>query len=87
MKPVCVNCKLFYRPEKNGTHFEEGRPVGSAAASWAPYKLWVGDLWKCKGCGAQIIVGVPLNSISEHYHLDYAEQVKKWRPILRVDDC
>lgn len=32
LKPVCVKCGLFYRPEKNGYMFEEGMPIDSMAA-------------------------------------------------------
>ena len=84
MKPVCASCHLFFHAEKNGFYFEEGMPVGEG---YAPYKLWVGDLWKCLGCGAQVITGVSADPIAEHYQPDYAELVAKFSPQLRVDDC
>ncbi len=84
MKPVCANCQLFFQVEKNGFYFEEGMPTESGYQS---YKLWVGDLWKCRGCGAQIVVGVSQGSIAEHYHPDYSEKLQQFNPNFRVDDC
>ena len=92
MKPVCANCHLFFQAEKSGFYFEEGMPVSSIGcpptdSDYAPYKLWVGDLWKCRGCGARVIVGVSQNPIVEHFQPDYTEMVKRFNPQLRVDDC
>jgi hypothetical protein len=93
MKPICVTCKLFFRPEKNGTYFEEGMPVGrtqhdKAPKEWQPYKLWSGDKWKCRGCGAEIIVGTGREPLAEHWRQpDYAQQVARLNPEFRVDDC
>jgi ribosomal protein L37E len=70
LKPVCVPCQRFFRCEKNGYWLTEGMPNGrhsytlptpigkEAAEFWQPYKLWVGDKWRCEGCGAEIVVGV-----------------------------
>ena len=84
MKPICVRCKRFYSPEKNGTRFLEGMPVG---ADWKPYKLWLGDKWRCRGCGNEIIVGVGMEPVSEHYKPDFAEKVEALQPELQVNDC
>ena len=27
MRPICVPCRRFYRPKKNGTYFLEGHPT------------------------------------------------------------
>ena len=86
MKPVCVDCRQFFHPEKNGIYFEEGMPADDSSA-WKPYKLWIGDLWRCHGCGKSIVVGVPPFPISEHYLADYAEQCRRYDPQFRVDDC
>lgn len=88
MKPICVKCKLFFHPERNGIAFEEGmpRPTPENPAAWGSYKLWVGDLWKCRGCGAQIVTGSS-GPIREHYEEDYAEQVRLFDAQFRVDDC
>jgi hypothetical protein len=66
MKPICIPCQRFFRPHKTGFFFTEGMPVGSESAVpsgtsrpdlWKPYKIWSGDIWKCEGCGAEIVVG------------------------------
>ena len=90
MRPVvCVKCRLFFKPKKNSIYIEEGRPVGETAGvtSWAPYKLWQADLWACKGCGAEIVVGFGRAPVVEHYHRDYQALVDATRPLFRVDDC
>lgn len=84
MKPICVDCGLFYRPTKNGTAFIEGMPEGS---NWVPYKLWMGDLWECQGCGSQIIVGVGFSPVAEQHEPDFSQTAKKLEPLLQVNDC
>jgi|SRR6267142_3578580 len=83
MKPVCIKCGLFYRPEKNGYMVEEGMPHGypdeldKFKSPWSSYKLWRGDKWKCKGCNNEIVVGFASEPISEHYKGDYKALRKK----------
>ena len=93
MKPACVPCQRFFRPEKNGYVFMEGMPENGAEPgtaepdNWHPYKLWRGDLWKCHGCGALIIVGVAAWPMSEHYHSDFKEIVDAFPPEVQINDC
>jgi hypothetical protein len=84
-KPVCVKCRLFYKIKRGGVAIEEGRPLGGDA--WGPYKLWMADLYECKGCGAQLVTGFGRERIVEHYQPEYAATVEKFRPLLRVNDC
>ena len=54
---------------------------------WTPYKLWVGDLWKCPECFHEIVVGVA-GPISEHYKPDFKEIVARiGGDQLQVNDC
>ena len=94
MKPICVPCKRFYRPKRNGTAFVEGMPNGngvkpglSEAHNWEPYKLWMGDLWECKGCGSTIIVGVARQPLSEHFMPDFMQQVVAYHADIQINDC
>ena len=94
MKPVCVPCQRFYRPHKNGYYFIEGRPVGKnvppgtvTPSSWVPYKLWSGDLWRCEGCGAQIVVGAGFRPVAEEYQPDFKQQLESYAPAMQVNDC
>lgn len=98
-KPVCVKCKCFYRPEKNGFCWTEGMPNGTADRSedirglrkpsaWQPYKCWRSDLWKCPDCGNEIIVGHASNNFTEHYLPDFeADQKATKADQLQVNDC
>ena len=94
MKPICVKCQLFYRPKKNGVTFIEGMPIGSNVAPglaephrWRPYKLWMADLWECRGCGHALIVGAGHEPISEHYKPDFDDKVKAYGTTLQINDC
>jgi hypothetical protein len=91
-KPICVPCQRFYRPHKNGKAFIEAMPVRPGAVpgtsqpeSWKPYKLWMGDQWKCQGCGNEIIVGCGGRPIAEHYEPAFEEKVKGVE--LQINDC
>jgi len=89
MKPICVKCRRFYRPKKNGYRFTEGMPgYADAPEKWRPYKIWIGDLHECPGCGHQLISGVGLNPVAEHY-MDGFERarVEGGFDQLQVNDC
>ena len=86
MKPVCKKCGLFFRAKKNGFFFVEGMPVGGGV--WKPYKIWLGDLWGCQGCGAEIVIGVGREPISEHYQPGFSEMLDQSKASqLQVNDC
>lgn len=67
-RPICVECEIEYRPEKNGVIAEE------MATGIGSYKIWHADLWKCPVCGHLLISGYGQNAIAEHYQSDYKEQ-------------
>lgn len=99
MKPICVNCRRFFHPKRNGVRFIEAMPDGNDAkpglaeqARWSPYKLWMGDLWECDGCHATIIVGTGQHPLCEHFEADFAEQLKiagdiNCGEVIQVNDC
>lgn len=103
LKPICVPCARFYRPEKNGFTFLEGMPKSlpdrrvepglSEPENWDPYKLWRGDLWKCQGCGHTIVSGVGRDPLDEHYTHTFKQNVKTVeashpsRRLFQVNDC
>jgi hypothetical protein len=96
LKPVCVACQRFYRPERNGTAFlemmprdgdERARPGKAEPERWTPYELWLGDLWKCAGCGHEIIVGTGWRPVARHYEPDFETKVAAYGAPLRVNDC
>lgn len=98
-KPACVPCGRFFRPHKNGARIIECIPVKSRARrgaahaiEWTDYKLWMGDLWRCDGCGAQIAVGWGQRPMAEHYQPEFgplretATRVNGG-PLIRIYDC
>lgn len=100
MKPICVPCRRFFRLNHTGFRFTEGMPngrylqAGSTPAGndtdewWQPYKLWRGDLYKCEGCGAEIIVGVAKSPAAER-HMEYFSKARRdgGYDQFQVNDC
>jgi hypothetical protein len=95
MNPICVKCRVFYRPIKTGYYFLEGMPTEKSAPigltepdKWRPYKLWSGDLYGCPHCDSQVIVGVGIRPIAEHYQDDFTEIVNEFgASAVQVNDC
>jgi hypothetical protein len=90
MKPICMNCKLFYRPKRNGVYFTESMPTGKGfpRPGWRPYKVWVGDLWECKGCHSEIIVGVGEGPVSVQHQPNFHElRLLTEADKINIDDC
>lgn len=99
MKPICVPCQRFYRPAKTGYYFIEAMPRptvdGHRAQSgtaepdaWEPYKVWGGDLWRCEGCGAEIVSGVGHYPVAERHEPDFQAVVDRLTADqLIVNDC
>jgi hypothetical protein len=95
VKPVCVACQCFFRPEHNGFTFIEGMPLEHMAKrgtaepeKWAPYKLWRGDLWQCPECAHRIVVGVAGGPIREAYMPDFNEVAESLGGSkMQVNDC
>jgi hypothetical protein len=61
-RPIhCVRCERDLIPYKNGVFLIE--------MAWHPrqvYKIWCADLWKCPGCGVEIISGYGNNPTRQH---------------------
>jgi hypothetical protein len=94
LKPICVPCQRFFKPETTGFSFVEAKPIKNFAlpgtadpAAWVPYKLWRGDLWKCQGCGSEIVVGVGNGPVSQDYLPTFNDDIVKHESKLQVNDC
>jgi hypothetical protein len=86
LKPICFDCKLFYRLKKSGVYFTESAPDG--VGGWRPYKIWSGDLWKCQRCGHELISGVGFEPISIQHMHDFREMRKGLRADeININDC
>ena len=84
---ICVQCGLFMKMKKNGVPFEEGMPISDSPTGWGPYKLWMADLYKCQGCGTEIIAGAGQEPLAEHYEENYERAREKYPPRVVVNDC
>lgn len=97
LKPICVPCERFMRPERTAVAFIEGKPHGGivpwdgksgrTSVGWTPYKLWRGDQWRCPDCDATIIVGVAQAPVVEHYEDRFSLVVKALNVTLFIKDC
>lgn len=94
MKPICHPCRRFFRPKLNGFYFIEGMPLAprvkpglAEPEKWKPYKLWVGDLWKCHGCGTEIVVGFNSSPLAEHFQPDFEKKAERLGATYQVNDC
>jgi hypothetical protein len=97
-KPVCAKCDRFMRPHVNGTYVLEGKPRGGGLAppgkeapqDWLPYKLWIGDLWRCPTCEAEIVIGFSGGPLSQDFYpefKDHIERAKRARRFVYCNDC
>jgi hypothetical protein len=84
MMIVCVRCRSFFHPKKNGVCVEEGMPQGT---TWVPYKLWLADSLECRKCKTEIIAGFGATPVSEHYNLEYGRFKAALNPYVFVEDC
>lgn len=82
------------QPKRTGFPFVEALPIVRGAApgtsepeKWTGYKLWMGDLWECQGCGAEVIAGVGRSPIAEHYQPDFAATVERYGATVQINDC
>lgn len=91
-KPCCLRCQCFYRPLKNGVRVLENMPVVPHGADrvrdneeirgrrspgeWAPYKLWVADLWECPDCGHQLVTGFGGGPVVERHHAEFNQTIR-----------
>lgn len=95
LKPICVPCQRFFRMQKTGLHFTEGMPAGhrvppgnSEPDNWRPYKIWSGDVWLCKGCGATIIAGTGREPIAVQHEVTFQETARQLNAAqFQVNDC
>ncbi len=94
LKPICVDCRRFFKPKKTGYYFTEGMPITNGvrpgiadAALWKPYKVWSGDIYECDGCHKTIIVGIGLKPVSQQHHEDFHAVREKLDARFQVNDC
>ena len=75
-KMVCVTCQCELRAECNYTRVLE-------MAGDSPYKLWHADLWKCSGCGVEIVAGFGKMPRCEHFEPEFSDELAKAKTAKR----
>lgn len=95
MMIVCMQCKKFFHPLKNGVYVEEGKPgFGKnyrTETGWSSYKLWAADLVHCRECETEIVTGFASRPIAEHFKPDYNEirdaLLERDKLMVFIEDC
>ena len=89
--PACAKCKRFYRPLKNGVVVNEQAPICNGALPglthevlWHPYKIWNADLWRCEGCGHELISGWS-NKSTVRYESSFVMELNRVTHL--INDC
>lgn len=71
--PVCATCKVDMKVEKTGVTFVEQVRQGDDAR---PYKMWSVDMWTCRSCKAQVLVGFGKGPYAFHHEETFKEVLK-----------
>ena len=66
--PTCVKCQVEFDRVKSGVNL-----VQMFNQPQQPYKIWQADLWRCPGCGFEIVSGYGHHPYAEHYQDGFAE--------------
>ena len=74
---VCAKCCVELRPEENGVTAVE-------MASFGPVAVYMADLWKCPGCGAETILGFGAKPIVQHFEPAFEDTLAKLRQNTRT---
>ena len=68
--PVCVKCARKMKPEKNSVtvcgYYQD-----------RPQEIWNADLWKCRYCGYEVIIGFGYRPYTSIYEKDFERELKK----------
>jgi len=80
---VCVKCQRRYRRMKCGINVVETFGENSDE----PYKLWKADLWRCPGCGTEIVTGFGFENFAEHYQPNFKEVLARSEPKYWDKSC
>jgi hypothetical protein len=70
MRAVCPTCQLSYRCHRGGVDVVE--VIGREQK---PYKLWQADLYKCPGCGHEIVTAFGEGPFATDWQENFAETV------------
>ena len=74
-RPVCMKCKRELHPEENGVG------VLDMADSRA-YELFDADLWKCPGCGMEVVGGFGHGPLASHFNANFKQIQASYRTLI-----
>lgn len=63
-RPICAPCRTEMTPKKNGYRVH-------LRANGQPYQLWDGDLWECRRCGVEVVIGFGQNPVAVHFEPEF----------------
>jgi len=76
-RPVCVKCKLELHPETNGVGVLDLNENGE------PYELYDADLWKCPGCGMEVVGGFGRGPIASHFEDNFEKMIAGYKVLIK----
>lgn len=71
-RPYCPPCRRRYRCKKNEVAIRYGNEDLSATRGCS---VLIGDLWKCPGCGQEIVVGWAQRPFAAHEHPELTDWI------------
>jgi len=75
-RPVCSKCNRELHPETNGVGVLD-------MANGRPYEIFDADLWKCPGCGIEVVGGFGQGPISAHYKDNFQQVIDGYEVIIK----
>ena len=76
-RAVCSKCQTEFRPEDIGVIVFE---MSGERFEAKDYKIWHADLYKCPGCGVEVVIRFADRPLAEHFQDDFE---KKKNAILK----
>ena len=75
-RPVCPRCERELHPEENGVGVLD-------MANGRAYEVYDADLWKCPGCGMEVVGGFGNKAISAHYEENFQRMIGGYKTLFK----
>jgi hypothetical protein len=73
--PVCAKCGKIMSVKKNGQDVVIN--TEDSLGNEYPYEVHIGDLWACKECGCEVVVGFGGQPIVRHDDVGFEDEAFK----------
>lgn len=83
-RPVCVKCRREMTQSHAVPVQYNALSAGTAPGEQGPYQQWMGDLFRCSGCGIEIVSGFGRDAFWEQHHKPHAPPTVK--PFVIVEE-